>query len=287
MKHLPNLGFLRSFEASARHLSFTAAADELNLTQSAVSHHIRALEDYLGRPLFVRYPRSLSLTGVGEAYLPTVRQALQQVDAATESIMAEQHEKKVVISSPISLAEIWLVGQIRTFREVHPDIDITLHGTVWTDVEDNVADLRITLEETATPPAHAIPLWDERVTLACSPSYHKTHLKTPDDLGQATLVHVLGRPVYWQLVEEALGCSNLQMQGGLKTSNSNVALEFAAQNMGCVALLKSVVTPYVTQGRLVEPFDLEIASPWGYYLSDGGDTLSPSARLFKAWLIEK
>src|SRR5262245_35148503 len=101
MRPPPPLNYIRSFECSARHLSFTAAAQELGYTQAAVSNHVRALEQYIGRQLFIRYPRSLKLTEMGEAFLPTLRQALEQIDQATESIVASARKRTVVVSCPM------------------------------------------------------------------------------------------------------------------------------------------------------------------------------------------
>ncbi|MEY3959418.1 MAG: hypothetical protein RIR14_71, partial [Pseudomonadota bacterium] len=120
MKNLPPLNYIRSFEASARHLSFTRAAEELGMTQAAVSGHVRALEQYIGRPLFHRAPRSLSLTEVAASYLPTLRQALAQIDVATGQILTVAHRQEVTLACPASLATNWLPPRLRAFGAAHP-----------------------------------------------------------------------------------------------------------------------------------------------------------------------
>jgi LysR family transcriptional regulator, glycine cleavage system transcriptional activator len=143
MKPPPPLNYIRSFECSARHLSFTLAANELGYTQAAVSNHVRGLEHYLGRQLFIRYPRSLKLTEMGEAFLPTLRQALDLIDHATEAIVTSARNKTVVISCPMSLAENWIAGCMAAFRNQHPEIQIVLHGTIWEDLSEQIADITI------------------------------------------------------------------------------------------------------------------------------------------------
>ena len=113
----PPLAFIRSFECTARHLSITLAARELGYTQAAVSAHVRALEKYVGRPLFERKTRSLRLTEIGEAFLPTLRQALQQIDNATDAIVTSSRERSVSLACPMSLAENWIARSSgRLFR---------------------------------------------------------------------------------------------------------------------------------------------------------------------------
>ena len=143
MKSLPHLSFLRSFEAAARHLSFTSAAEELNCTQAAVSSHVRSLEDYLGRPLFVRHARSLTLTDVAQGYLPSVQRALQEIDTATQSLVTKGSAKAVTISCPVSLTENWMPRVIAGFHKAHPKTEVTLNSTVWADLQENASDITI------------------------------------------------------------------------------------------------------------------------------------------------
>ncbi len=140
----PPLNYIRSFEASARHLSFTKAAEELGLTQAAVSGHVRGLENFIGRPLFYRAPRSLSLTEVASSYLPALRQALGQIDIATGQIQTDRHRQEVILSCPVSLATNWLTIRLRLFRALCPEIEVLVHATIWSETTDQIADLRIT-----------------------------------------------------------------------------------------------------------------------------------------------
>ncbi len=288
MKYSPHLSHIRSFEVAARHLSFTIAAAELNYTQSAVSNHVRCLEDFIGRPLFVRHTRSLSLTNLGEAYLPSVQQALKQIDNATESIVFSNHEKKVVVSCPISLAENWLPKCISAFYKDHAGIDITVHGTIWTDVEPKVADIRITIDHQENAPTEAQPMWVEKLTIVCAPDYQVqgSPIATPQDLLNANLIHILGRPIYWQKIIDLFDLKGMHIEGGLQTNASNVALEFASQGLGCCALPKSLVQSYVARGLLIEPLEIDIECPWTYYLSNEDPSMTASVKSFRNWLTD-
>ena len=141
----PPLTHVRSFECAARHLSFTRAAQELGFTQAAISTHVRALEHYLGRPLFTRNARSLTLTEAGEAFLPSLRQALTQIDTATEAIAKSAREASVVIACPTSLAQIWLPAALARFRQTHPVVEVLVHATVWEKPGGDIADLTISI----------------------------------------------------------------------------------------------------------------------------------------------
>jgi LysR family glycine cleavage system transcriptional activator len=288
VKHLPPLAYIRSFEAAARHLSFTRAADELNLTQAAVSNHVRALEDFIGRPLFVRTPRNLVLTEVGSAYLPALRQALSQLDAATESILAVPRPQRVVVACPISLAENWLPARIAGFRRAHPEIDVVIHGTIWSDTSEQIADLCISIWHDDQVSEPATKLRDETLAMVCAPALLEgaAALRSPHDVSRFGLIHVLGRQEFWHIFAKTHGVTNLNLEGGLKTDASNVALELAVQALGCAVTFRSLAETYVRRGLLVEPFPAVMPSPWSYYIRDGDAHQSRTSRMLRSWLIE-
>ena len=287
MMNLPHLSFLRSFEAAARHLSFTSAAEELNCTQSAVSNHVRSLEEFLKRPLFVRHARSLSLTDVGKAYLPSVRHALQEIDVATQSLVLRPHTRTVVVSCPVSLAENWLPDVIQSFSEVHPDISLTVHGTIWTDVDPNVSDISIIISHVDDVAEGLTRLWADKLTVVCAPNYCVAGqpMKDPYQLSSAQLIHILGRPAYWEKVAAEFGLGDLNQKEGPRTNVSNLALELASKSLGCVALPKSLARPYVDRGLLIEPFDLNLESPWAYYADLRQTGATPAVQIFQDWLM--
>lgn len=286
--HLPHLTFLRSFEAAARHMSFTSAAEELNCTQSAVSNHVRSLEDFIGRPLFIRYPRSLSLTDVGEAYLPTVRHALQEIDVATQSLVAQAHKRDVVISCPFSLAAGWLPNVIRKFKAEHAGIEFTVHGTIWTDVDDKVSDVSISINHIEDITPDMTRLWPEELTVVCAPGFQVNGeaLTDPSQLENAELIHILGRLEYWKLVLNQLELKDSGAAAGPRTSATNLALELAAEGLGCTAVPRSLARAFLQRGLLIEPFEMHVPSPWIYCLRTIGKSPSPTVKLFVEWLLK-
>src|SRR3954454_25228157 len=224
MKPPAPLNYISSFESSARHLSFTAAAKELGYTQAAVSTHVRALEHHIGRQLFIRYPRSLKLTEMGEAFLPTLRQALDQIDQATEAIVTSARKRTVVISCPMSLAENWLAGCMAAFRRQHPEIEIVLHGTIWEDLSEQIADITISTRRFDDRPPGGVPLWNDQLVLLCAPALLPDLLQ-PADILRVDRIFVHGRQEYWKCIGDRLGIDISEREKGVTTNASNIALE--------------------------------------------------------------
>lgn len=275
MKYLPPLNYIRSFEAAARHLSFTKAAEELRMTQAAVSGHIRALEQFLGRPLFYRAPRSLTLTEVAQAYLPALQRALSQIDVATGQVQTVRHRKEVVIACPASLATNWLPQRLFAFRRAHPDIEVTIHATIWAETTDQIVDLRI-IPRHVSQPLIGRSLGEETLAMVCSPALIQgpDAMTSPADVARKGLIHILGRQELWQAFAAHHGIEDLSLIQGPKTDSSNVALEMAIAGLGCAATLSSLAEVHIRRGLLVEPFPAPIPSGWGYDLHAG--ELSPS-----------
>ena len=280
----PPLNYVRSFECSARHLSFTKAADELGYTQAAISVHIRSLERYLGAALFHRHPRSLTLTETGEAFLPTLRQALQMIDQATETVVVSNQRKTVTLSCPISLAENWLAPRIAGLRASHPDVELVILGTIWEPATAPAADLVISMHRDDDAPPAASLLLRQRLSLLGAP--HRANAKTDLSalLAQPKIV-VLGRQEYWTAFAEAQGRPDLDMEGSLRTNSTNIALEMAASGAGLTATPHDLARAYLDRGVLVELSDLRPASPWSYYLNAGATPLGAAAKTVRDWLL--
>lgn len=289
MKPSPPLNYIRSFECSARHLSFTLAAKELGYTQAAVSTHVRALEHYVGRRLFIRYPRSLKLTEMGEAFLPTLRQALDQIDRATEAVVTSARSRTVVISCPMSLAENWLAECMAALRNKHPQIEVVLHGTIWDDLNEQIADITISTRRFDDRPLDGVTLWHENLVLLCAPQLltGPKAITTPSDVLNADWIFVHGRQEYWQCMGEALGIDTTDYDKGLTTNASNIALELAATGAGCVATQASLARTYLQRGLLVEPFPVRPPSPWNYYLSDSRVSKGTVVQTVREWILAK
>ena len=270
MKTLPPLNYIRSFEASARHLSFTRAAEELGLTQAAVSGHVRALESYIGRPLFYRAPRSLTLTEVAASYLPTLRQALSQIEIATGQILTNPHRQEVILACPASLATNWLPQRLQRFLRQHPEVNVTVHATIWSETSDQIADLRITPRHSSQP-LLGQSLGEERLLVVCAPELMagEDRITTPRDILRCGLVHVLGRQDHWEAFALHFGIADLPLRTGLMTDSSNVALEMAVAGLGCAITLESLAEVHLQRGTLVAPFPDRLPTGWGYDLHVG------------------
>lgn len=277
----PPLTHVRSFECAARHLSFTRAAQELGFTQAAISAHVRALEQYLGRPLFTRNARSLDLTEAGEAFLPTLRQALTQIDTATEAIAKSAREASVVIACPTSLAQIWLPGVLSRFRRTHPDVEVLVHATVWDRPGEDIADLTISVHRDDEVPPGLARLWPEHLMLVCAPQA-AARLTTLRQLWDLPQIHVAGRQEYWPLMAQAVRIdAPTPSRAVLRTNGSNVALEMAASGLGATITLAALGQVYVARGLVAEPVPRRAPSPWSYYLrvSQGRRSLAAQAML--------
>lgn len=288
MKNLPPLNYIRSFEASARHLSFTRAAEELGLTQAAVSGHVRALESYIGRPLFYRAPRSLGLTEVAASYLPTLRQALSQIDSATGQIMAAKHRQTIILACPASLATNWLPEKLRLFNTLHPEFAVVVHATIWSETSDQIADLRITPRHDSQP-FIGYRLAFDTLAMVCAPRLLQGDQAPvlPADIMRAGLIHVVGRQEHWEAFCQHHGIDPPGLVQGYQTDSSNVALELAAAGMGYTIAPRALTEVHLRRGCLVEPFPAPIPNGWNYDLHAG--ELAPtraSDRLLKFLLAQ-
>lgn len=270
----PPLTLIRAFEAAARHLSFTRAAQDLGYTQAAISGQVRALEAYVGRDLFLRRARSLQLTEAGSAFLPTLREALAQIDAATAAIASGGRDRAVLLACPVSLAENWLPAAIAAFQARHPEAEITVHATVWDGAEDPGADLEITVSRKDEVPADARPLWPETLSLLCAPQLAAT-LADPAAALALPRILIAGRQEYWPLMAQAAGLAPAAAAGPgprvlCRTNSTNVALELAAQGRGATIAVTALAALYLRRGLLAEPLALRPPSPWAYYIRNRG-----------------
>ena len=261
----PPLTFIRSFECAARHLSFTRAAAELGYTQAAISTHIRALEKYVGRDLFIRSARSISLTEMGEAFLPTLRQALHQIDSATDAIATTSRDQSVILACPLSLAENWLPGCLAEFRSRHPDVEVVITATIWDSPDDGIADIFISVNRNDEVPTDAARLWEETLSLVCATS-GTAQITGWDAVADKPKIVVAGRQEYWAIFAAAFTAPEPNLDAAIKTNASNVALELAVHGLGATIALTSLCGTYLKRGLLQEPLGVRPASPWAYYI---------------------
>lgn len=290
MKDIPPLNFVRSFEAAARHLSFTEAARELGYTQAAISGHVRALEQWIGQDLFHRETRGIRLTEVGEAFLPTLRQALKQIDNAARAVMRSRLNEAVVVSCPASLAQSWLADCLAGLARQHPDIAVTVHGTIWEDLSERLSDITISHCRAGEAPQGAARLWEDRLTLVCAPGYLKVQgrKQLAAALSGARAIRLLGRDDYWQSMLDELGQNGAPPPMPLSVNMMNMALEYAVRGAGVTVAPRSLARPFLERKQLVEPLpSLRPASPWAYYLLESRQARSRGVSTVRRWILQQ
>jgi LysR family glycine cleavage system transcriptional activator len=288
---LPSLNGLRAFESAARHLSFTRAAAELNVTQTAISHTIRRLEEQLGVALFIRRNRGLLLTREGEAYLPAIRAAFEDLRQATARLQRPEQDRVLTVSTTASLAAKWLVSRVAAFQDDNPGIEVRLTTSAQlVDFRREQIDMGVRYGRGSWPRLRADWLLAEDIFPVCSPVLRDgPHpLRRPEDLAHHTLLHSTSSREDWQLWLTAAGLpTELARRRGLNFDQTFMVVQAAVDGLG-VALGR---TPYVeddiTAGRLVMPFDVVLPADAGFYIVAPEETAdTPKIALFRRWLLD-
>ncbi|QCN96622.1 transcriptional regulator GcvA (plasmid) [Azospirillum argentinense] len=289
-RRLPPLNALRAFESAARHLSFTKAAEELHVTQAAVSHQIKGLEEWLGMPLFRRMNRALILTETGQSYLPPVRDALDTLSHATERLFRMDGSGALTISTMPSFAAKWLVMRLGRFQARHPELEVRLHTTPQlVDFTQQDVDIGIRFGAGNWPGLRCERLMTEDIYPVCSPSLldGPRPLCCPEDLRHHTLLHD-DYFITWGTWGEAAGVGGLDHARGPRFDDSALLLQVAAEGGG-VALARGVlVADDVAAGRLVRLFDIHLPGNYAYYVAAPPHYFSrPKVKAFRDWLFEE
>jgi LysR family glycine cleavage system transcriptional activator len=287
---LPSLNGLRAFEAAARHLSFTVAASELNVTQTAISHQIRRLEEELGIRLFVRQNRALALTPEARDYLPGVRAAFNDLRLATDRLKRKDDDHVLTISTLASLASKWLLPRLSTFQEAHPGIDVRITTSPsLVDFRTGDVDAAIRYGRGHWQGLRADWLIADELFPVCSPALltGARPLRCPEDLAHHTLLHSSG--YYdddWRLWLTAAGLpSNISKQPGLTFDLILLTVQAAIDGSGVAMGRTSYVEADIAKGRLVVPFKIALPADAGFYLvTPEAKADPPKLRAFRQWL---
>jgi LysR family glycine cleavage system transcriptional activator len=287
--YLPPLNWLLAFEASARHLSFTLAASELNLTQAAISKRVKSLELYLRHRLFLRHPRSLELTKNGEAYLPKVRDAFERLAIGTREVFGRRSDEVLTVRSVVAFSVNWLAERLPEFLSSHPGKSIRITSSVWNDVDDRgMVDLDIQYGSGHWPGYTSHRLTRETIIPLCAPSLLRQtqRLRTAEDLQHHTLLHVLGDQEGWGTWLSAADAKSVDPGRGLQFDTSLMAYELAAHGGGVALGRTSLARKERMSGRLITPFELEVPVSEAFYLLEPTDGAEhPDAASFKSWLL--
>ena len=288
---LPSLNGLRAFEAAARHLSFTLAASELNVTQTAISHQIRRLEDELGIRLFVRQNRALALTAEARDYLPGVRAAFNDLRLATDRLLRKDDDKVLTVSTLASLAAKWLLPRLTDFQEQHPGIDVRITtSTSLVDFQRDNVDAAIRYGRGQWPGLRADWLMADELFPVCSPSLLRGDkpLRQPGDLKGYPLLHTSNaNSDDWRLWLTAAGLpGDIARQPGITFDMIFMTIQAAIDGIGVAMGRTSYVQDDIAKGRLVVPFKIALPADAGFYLvAPEGRREAPKLAAFRDWMI--
>ena len=291
--HFPPLSALRAFEAAARHMSFSQAADELHVTPAAISHQIHALEHDLGVKLFHRMNRSIELTVSARVLLPGLSEAFAGIQSSVRRLRAHNDTGTLTVTASPSFAAKWLVLRLHRFQEQCFEVDVRISAT------DNVVDLTkgdfdIAIRYGAGhyPGLEVELLLKNEVFPACSPQLlaKSPALSTPDDLPLHDLIHdqaIERDPLVptWPMWLKAAGVKNIPAATGLSFNNMHLALDAAIAGHGVVLAQSTIAAADLAAGRLVRLFSLALPDQFAYYILTAPGALDrPKVRAFRDWL---
>ncbi|MCO8249614.1 LysR family transcriptional regulator [Comamonas thiooxydans] len=277
------LNALRMFDAAARHLSLTRAAQELHVTQAAVSQHIRNLEERLGKPLFRRLPRGLALTDEGQALWPVVAQSFERIEQSLQQV-AEPRPREILTVGVVGTFAIgWLIPRLSQFQQLHPYIDLRLlTNNNRVDLAGEGLDAAVRFGDGAWHGTHAQMLLRAPLSPMCTPMLAQ-QLREPADLARQTLLRSY-RTQEWEGWFAGLDQTAPLARGAMFDSSLTLA-EAAAQGAGIALLPARMFEHMLQQGRLVRPFahEVDTGAYWLTYLKSR--QASSALQTFRQWLM--
>jgi LysR family transcriptional regulator, glycine cleavage system transcriptional activator len=289
---------LRAFDAVARHLNFRLAAEEMALTQSAVSRQIQSLEDDVGVPLFHRHTRAVELTSAGTQLLRAVVPSLERIDAAVRQIRQSAGRKSVALTTWASFASMWLIPRLEDFQRAQPGIDIRIDASdAAVDLDISDIDIALRYSTPAQVPPHAIRLFGEQLTPVISPWLLKSGppLRQPDDLAQFTLIeagdayHSQIEWLSWQRWLAQHAAPRFEARRWLYFSYSYQMVQAAMTGQGVVLARMPLIAEGLASGDLIEPLPgTRLESPMAYWLIVGPHSHArPEVVAFCEWLKQQ
>lgn len=290
LRRLPPLNALKAFEAAARHESFTRAAEELCVTQGAVSHQVKALEVELGIKLFNRERQRLIITGAGRDYLAVVRDALDRIAVGTERLMQRQSSGVLTVSTSPDFAAKWLVHRLGRFSEVHPGIDLRISATMHhVDFAREDVDLAVRHGDGNWPGHEVTRLSPEQLFAVCSPKLlaGRQRLTKPVDVLKFPLLHLDDRKA-WSKWLDVAGVSGAEPSQGPVMNRVSMVLDAAVDGQG-IALGRTTLAAWdLLSGRLVRPFTETLRLSRTYWIVCPKATSSlPKITVFRDWLLRE
>ena len=308
-RRLPNLNALRAFEAAARRSSISLAADELCVTQSAVSRQIKALETDLGVLLFVRLTRAIHLTEQGRDYLPVVRDAFDRIEQATQRLRVNSDRKVLTVNVLPTFAMEYLIPRLMRFNAEHPNIEVRIVASIEpVDFESDDVDVAIRVGQTPDSVAaqsapridlQMVSMWsDVRADMlmpdvlvpVCSKDFLRQHgpFEKPQDLRDKPLLHNATRSHAWPDWFKALGLPEAQASKGASYGHFFMAMQAAEVGMGLALVPEVLAHTAISTGRLVQLSNIHVPSAGAYYvLCRAYQRDNESIRHFREWLLKE
>lgn len=307
-RRLPPLSSLRAFEVAARHMSFSRAASELNVTQGAISRQIKTLEDYLGISLFRRLPRSLELTDDGQHYLSTVHQAFEQLYRATEAVLDGRGAVTLNANVLPTFAMRWLIPRLPRFAAANPTIEVRMVTSIKpanfrlddndvairvgpglpgpeTHREQSPIDLQMTSDWVNV---RAIPLLPDELIVVCAPELRDgaVPIREPRDLKRHNLLHTASREKAWTYWLRLMGLEDVKMQSRNAYGHFFMTLQAATEGKGVAIVPRILAESELESGALVPLFEFATVTVGSYFLlCRENDWLSPKVRKFREWIV--
>ena len=301
-KPLPSLNALRAFEAAARHLSFSKAAEELHVTPAAVSHQVKALESDLGAMLFHRLSRGLALTDVALVGLPSLQKAFCSLSRSVELMRGDEQSRVLAVQAPPSFTAKWLVPRLSQFAELHPELELRIAASAqMIDLSGPKVDARDGLREGEIDIAvrfghghysgcRVDRLFGVSAVPLCSPALltGSKPLRTPSDLRGHTLLHddtsYEDHP-NWGAWLATAGVDDIDSKRGLHFNATSLALQAAAEGQGVALCVDALALDDIAAGRLVIPFDIRASTQSAYYVISLEETADvPRIKAFRTWI---
>lgn len=292
-RKLPPLTALKAFEAAARLGSFREAAEELSVSQSAISHQVKHLEDQLGIELFVRTPRAVELGPAGAAYFPVIREAFDRIADGTKQLLSPQEEYVLTVQMYSTFAVRWLMPRLQGFQQAHPDIQIRVNiSQVDADFSDRGIDLAVMIGQRRRDRVHYEYLFSPTMLAVCSPRYidklksEGRHLEAPEDLAGHSILEVYPSANDWPVWLEANNVQDVDPDAGLRFDSYDHALKMAARGMGVALAMQPYVAEDIEAGHLVDIFpERRVRTIGHWFLTYPKDRANVrKIRLFQNWL---
>lgn len=292
MAHLPSrrllpLNALKAFEAAGRHLNFTAAAEELSVTLSAISHQIRQLEELLGVPLFHRTRKGLVLSTEGQLILPDVQEGFDHLASALSKLEARRGEGTLTVSMLSTFAMRWFIPRLPRFQEQYPDIEVRITTSLKpADLEREGIDCAIRHGDGVWPGLSCTRLFSESLVPVAHPKFASA-IRKPADLKDQKLLHSQNRRDDWRIWLNSVGENKIDANVGQMFETRSYAIQAAVQGMGIAVMDPELVAEEVAAGRLVKLFDKTLPltnAYWFVCLEHMAD--APRIKAMRDWLVQ-